>query len=228
MTYNSILAPEGSVEFLLGNEAVARALYEAGVSVAATYPGTPSSEIGDVLFSLSEEMGIKFEFAVNEKVALEIAAAASAGGLRSVVFMKHVGLNVAMDSFVSLAMAGVNGGLVVFTADDPSMHSSQNEQDNRYLGKFARVPVIEPSNPQELKDFILIAYEISETTGQPVLVRSVTRVSHLRAPVKFGRVIDRKGWQFTRRKSFVLLPENAVSAEKSVTSRLSLALKNPS
>ncbi|MEM3256593.1 MAG: indolepyruvate ferredoxin oxidoreductase subunit alpha [Thermoplasmatales archaeon] len=228
MTYNSILAPEGSVEFLLGNEAVARALYEAGVSVAATYPGTPSSEIGDVLFSLSEEMGIKFEFAVNEKVALEIAAAASAGGLRSVVFMKHVGLNVAMDSFVSLAMAGVNGGLVVFTADDPSMHSSQNEQDNRYLGKFARVPVIEPSNPQELKDFILIAYEISETTGQPVLVRSVTRVSHIRAPVKFGRVTDRKGWQFTRRKSFVLLPENAVSAEKSVTSRLSLALKNPS
>ncbi|MEM0127479.1 MAG: indolepyruvate ferredoxin oxidoreductase subunit alpha [Thermoplasmatales archaeon] len=226
MTYNSLMGPEGSVEFLLGNEAVARAIYEAGVSVASTYPGTPSSEIGDALFSISEELGIKFEFAVNEKVALEIAAAASSGGLRSIVFMKHVGLNVAMDSFVSLAMAGVNGGMVILTADDPSMHSSQNEQDNRFLGKFARMPVIEPSNPQELKDFVLKAFEISEETGQPVLVRSVTRVSHIRAPVTLGRVSSRKEWGFNKRKSFVLLPENAVSAETKVETRISMALKN--
>jgi indolepyruvate ferredoxin oxidoreductase, subunit iorA (EC 1.2.7.8) len=138
MQSEPLLDAQGQDEFLLGNEAVARGLYEAGVSVAATYPGTPSSEIGDVLYKLSERMGIKFEFATNEKVALEIAAAASSGGLRSFVFMKHVGLNVAMDSFVSLSGSGVKGGLVVFSADDPSMHSSQNEQDNRFLGKFAK------------------------------------------------------------------------------------------
>ncbi|MGC8644955.1 MAG: indolepyruvate ferredoxin oxidoreductase subunit alpha [Thermoplasmata archaeon] len=225
MPYSEIMGKEGTVEFLLGNEAAARGIYEAGVSVASTYPGTPSSEIGDVLFEMSERMGIKFEFAVNEKVALEIAAAASAGGSRSVVFMKHVGLNVAMDSFVSLAMSGINGGMVVITADDPSMHSSQNEQDNRYLGKFARVPVLEPSNPQELKDFIVRAFDLSEETGQPVLVRSVTRVSHIRAPVKLGPVSGKREWKFTRRSSLVLLPENATVAQGEVNSRVSSALR---
>ena len=220
MQYDTLLGPEGQTEFLLGNEAVARGIYEAGVSVAATYPGTPSSEIGDVLYRISDRMGIKFEFATNEKVALEIAAAASAGGLRSFVFMKHVGLNVAMDSFVSLSGAGVKGGMVVLSADDPSMHSSQNEQDNRFLGKFAKTIVIEPSSPQELKDFIVMAFDLSEEVGHPVLLRSATRISHVRAPVRFGAAKDKKGWKYQKDPSFLLLPENAYKAQISINERL--------
>ena len=220
MQYDTLLGPEGQTEFLLGNEAVARGIYEAGVSVAATYPGTPSSEIGDVLYRISDRMGIRFEFATNEKVALEIAAAASAGGLRSFVFMKHVGLNVAMDSFVSLSGAGVKGGMVVLSADDPSMHSSQNEQDNRFLGKFAKTIVIEPSSPQELKDFIVMAFDLSEEVGHPVLVRSATRISHVRAPVRFGALKDKKEWKYQKDPSFLLLPENAYKAQISINERL--------
>lgn len=223
MVYDSLLEPEGKMEFLLGNEAVARGIYEAGVSVASTYPGTPSSEIGDVLFLVSERMGIKFEFATNEKVALEIAAAASSGGLRSFVFMKHVGLNVAMDSFVSLAGSGIKGGMVVFSADDPSMHSSQNEQDNRYLGKFARIVVIEPSSPQELKDFVVEAFELSEEIGHPVLIRSVTRVSHVRANVELGELRNKNEWNYKKDPSFVLIPENAYKAQAEISKRIEMA-----
>ena len=223
MEFEPLLGAEGRTEFLLGNEAVARGIYEAGVSVAATYPGTPSSEIGDVLYRISDRMGIKFEFATNEKVALEIAAASSAGGLRSFVFMKHVGLNVAMDSFVSLSGSGVKGGMVVFSADDPSMHSSQNEQDNRFLGKFAKTIVVEPSSPQELKDFILSAFELSEEIGHPVLLRSVTRISHVRAPVRLGRIREKNQWNYKRDSSFVLMPENAYAAQVSISKRLEKA-----
>ena len=220
MQSEPLLDAQGQNEFLLGNEAVARGIYEAGVSVAATYPGTPSSEIGDVLYKLSERMGIKFEFATNEKVALEIAAAASSGGLRSFVFMKHVGLNVAMDSFVSLSGSGVKGGMVVFSADDPSMHSSQNEQDNRFLGKFAKTIVIEPSSPQELKDFVVNAFDISEEVGHPVLIRSVTRISHIRAPVKLGPVRKKNEWSYKKDPAYVLLPENAYKAQVSIAKRI--------
>ncbi len=220
MQYDSLLGPEGKVEFLLGNEAVVRGLYEAGVSVASTYPGTPSSEIGDALYVISQRMGIKFEYATNEKVALEISSAASLGGLRSIVFMKHVGLNVAMDSFVSLASSGVKGGMVVLSADDPSMHSSQNEQDNRFLGKFAKTIVIEPSNPQELKDFVVKAFDLSEEVGHPVLVRSVTRISHIRAPVRYGKVREKNDWNYKKDTSFVLMPENAYAAQTSISKRL--------
>jgi len=196
------------------------------VSVAATYPGTPSSEIGDVLYQISDKMGIKFEFATNEKVALEIAAAAATGGLRSFVFMKHVGLNVAMDSFVSLAASGVKGGMVILSADDPSMHSSQNEQDNRFLGKFAKTIVVEPSSPQELKDFVVGAFDLSEEIGHPVLVRSVTRISHIRAPVKFGGVRGKNEWKYKKDTSYVLMPENAYRAQVAVANRLDRARKS--
>ncbi len=223
MEIEPLLGEKGRTEFLLGNEAVARGIYEAGVSVAATYPGTPSSEIGDVLYRISDQMGIKFEYATNEKVALEIAAAASAGGLRSFVFMKHVGLNVAMDSFVSLSGSGVRGGMVVFSADDPSMHSSQNEQDNRFLGKFAKTIVVEPSSPQELKDFIRYSFELSEEVGHPVLVRSVTRISHIRAPVKLGEAREKNKWGYRKDVSYVLMPENAYSAQISISKRLEKA-----
>jgi len=218
-----LLGKEGEVQFLLGNEAVVRGLYEAGVGVAATYPGTPSSEIGDILYKISGKMGIKFEFSTNEKVALEVAAAASESGERSFVFMKHVGLNVAMDSFVSLAGTGVKSGMVILSADDPSMHSSQNEQDNRFLGKFAKMIVIEPSSPQELKDFIVKAFDISEEIKHPVLIRSVTRVSHVRAPVKFSKVREKSKGKFIRDpSSLVLLPENAYAAQKKIRERLDL------
>ena len=177
---------EGDSLFLLGNEAVARGLLEAGVGFAATYPGTPSSEVGEVLNDIAQDAGMYFEFSVNEKVALEGAAAASMSGVRSFAFMKHVGMNVASDAFMSLGYTGVRGGLVVMSADDPSMYSSQNEQDNRHYAEMAWVPLVEPSNPQEAKDFLVYAFDLSERRGVPVLFRTTTRVSHMRGVVRAG------------------------------------------
>ena len=177
---------EGDSLFLLGNEAVARGLLEAGAGFAATYPGTPSSEVGEVLNEIAEEAGIYFEYSANEKVALEAAAAASLSGVRSFVFMKHVGMNVASDAFISLGYTGVRSGLVVMSADDPSMYSSQNEQDNRHYAEMAWVPLVEPSNPQEAKDFLVYAFDVSERYGVPVLFRTTTRVSHMRGVVRAG------------------------------------------
>lgn len=175
---------EGEKLFLLGNEAAVRGAIESGVSVAATYPGTPSSEIGDVLSKVAKDAGIYFEFSTNEKVALEVAAAAAASGLRSFTFMKHVGLNVAADSFMSVVYGGVNGGMIILSADDPSMFSSQNEQDNRHYARIANIPMVEPSNPQEVKDLMKYGYELSEEFQIPVLMRTTTRVSHMRGVVE--------------------------------------------
>lgn len=172
--------------FLMGNEAAVRGALEAGVSVASTYPGTPSSEIGNVLSVLAEEAGMYFEFSVNEKVALEVAAAAAASGLRSFTFMKHVGLNVASDSLMSVAYTGVRGGMVILTADDPSMFSSQNEQDNRHYARLANLPLLEASSPQEVKDLMKYAYQLSEEFELPVILRTTTRVSHMRGVVELG------------------------------------------
>jgi len=179
-------AGENETLFLLGNEAIARGLLEAGVGFAATYPGTPSSEVGEVLNDVAGDAGMYFEFSVNEKVALEGAAAASMSGVRSFAFMKHVGLNVASDAFISLGYTGVRAGLVVMSADDPSMYSSQNEQDNRHYAELAWVPLVEPSNPQEAKDFLTWAFDLSERRGTPVLFRTTTRVSHMRGIVRAG------------------------------------------
>lgn len=173
-------------ELLLGNEAITRGLFEAGVRFASTYPGTPSSEVGNLLEELSDKAGMYFEFSSNEKTAVEVSAAAASSGVRSFVFMKHVGLNVAADPLMTLAYAGVRAGMLVMSADDPSAHSSQNEQDNRYYATLALIPMIEPSNPQEAKDFIAAAYEVSEKLSLPVLYRTTTRVNHARAVVKFG------------------------------------------
>ncbi|MGC8555639.1 MAG: indolepyruvate ferredoxin oxidoreductase subunit alpha [Conexivisphaera sp.] len=198
-------AGENETLFLLGNEAVARGLLEAGVGFAATYPGTPSSEVGEVLNEVAEAAGMYFEYSVNEKVALEEAAAASFSGVRSFAFMKHVGLNVASDAFISLGYTGVRAGLVVMSADDPSMYSSQNEQDNRHYAEIAWVPLVEPSNPQEAKDFLVHAFDISERHGTPVLFRTTTRVSHMRGIVRTGPRrqpnargrFDRDPWRFS-------------------------------
>jgi indolepyruvate ferredoxin oxidoreductase alpha subunit len=140
---------EGEKLFLLGNEAAVRGALEAGISFTSTYPGTPSSEIGNVLARIAGEAGVYFEFSVNKKVALEVAAAAAASGLRSFVFMKHVGLNVAADAFMSTAYTGVRGGMIILSADDPSMHFSQNEQDSRLMAQLAGVSVLEPPIPRK-------------------------------------------------------------------------------
>jgi indolepyruvate ferredoxin oxidoreductase alpha subunit len=136
---------------LLGNEAIARGAIEAGVAFATTYPGTPSSEISLNLFQVSHESDLYFEYSTNEKVALEVAAAAANSGVRTFCMMKHVGLNVAADPLMTLAYVGVKGGLVILTADDPSMFSSQNEQDNRYYAKLSGLPMLEPSSVEEAR-----------------------------------------------------------------------------
>ena len=180
----------GEKEFLLGNEAAVRGLIEAGVSIAATYPGTPSSEIGNVLSVLAKDANMYFEFSTNEKVAMEVAATAAVSGLRSFTFMKHVGMNVAADSFMTTAYSGVNGGMVILSADDPSLFSSQNEHDTRNYARLANVPILEPSNCQEVKDMVKYAFDLSEEFKLPVIVRTTTRVSHMRGVVEFGEVRD--------------------------------------
>jgi Indolepyruvate ferredoxin oxidoreductase, alpha and beta subunits len=204
-------AREGDKLFLLGNEAAVRAAIESGVGVASTYPGTPSSEIGNVLSGIAKRAGMYFEFSVNEKVALEVAAAAAASGVRSFTFMKHVGLNVASDSFMSTAYTGVRAGMVVLTADDPSMFSSQNEQDNRHYARLACVPLLEPSDPQEVLEFMNHAFELSEDYGLPVLLRTTTRVSHMRGVVEVGSRMREPSEGFFRRdpERFVPVPATA-------------------
>lgn len=167
-------------KLLSGNEAIAHAAWEAGVHLACGYPGTPSTEILETISGFSE---VKSEWSTNEKVALEVAIGASIAGARTLVTMKHVGLNVAADPFFSVAYTGVNGGLVIISADDPGMHSSQNEQDNRLIAAAARVPVMEPSSSQEARDFVIAAFDISEAFDTPVLIRTTTRIAHGKAPV---------------------------------------------
>jgi indolepyruvate ferredoxin oxidoreductase alpha subunit len=171
---------------LLGNEAIVRGALEAGVAFATTYPGTPSSEIGDNLFRIASESNLYFEYSTNEKVALETAAGAAVSGLRTMCSMKHVGLNVAADPLMTLAYVGVRGGLVIVTADDPSMFSSQNEQDNRNYARLSNLPMLEPASAQEAKEMTLAAFGISEALELPVLLRTTTRLSHCRGIVTTG------------------------------------------
>ena len=182
----------GEKIMLLGNEAIARGAIEAGVAFATTYPGTPSSEISLNLFQMSQESDLYFEYSTNEKVALEVAAAAANSGLRTFCMMKHVGLNVAADPFMTLAYVGVTGGMVILTADDPSMFSSQNEQDNRYYAKFGNLPMLEPSSVPEAKEMMKYAFDLSEELKQPVLLRTTTRINHSNAFVTFGDMKPRQ------------------------------------
>ena len=182
----------GEKIMLLGNEAIARGAVEAGVAFATTYPGTPSSEVSLNLFQMSRESDLYFEYSTNEKVALEVAAAAANSGLRTFCMMKHVGLNVAADPLMTLAYIGVTAGMVILTADDPAMFSSQNEQDNRYYSKFGHFPMFEPSSVAEAKDMIKEAFELSETLKQPVILRTTTRINHSNAFVTFGEIKERQ------------------------------------
>ena len=181
----------GATMVLLGNEAITRGAIEAGVAVATTYPGTPSSEISLNFFQISQESSLYFEYSTNEKVALEVAAATANSGVRSMCVMKHVGLNVAADALMTLAYVGVKGGLVIITADDPFMFSSQNEQDNRYYGKLSGLPILEPSSVEEAKNMIPYAFELSESLQEPVIFRTTTRINHSTAPVTLGAIRDR-------------------------------------
>ena len=169
---------------LSGNEAVARGAYEAGLAFAAGYPGTPSTEI---LENIAPYKQIQAQWSPNEKVAFEVAMGACFGGLRSLVAMKHVGLNVAADPLFTSSYVGVNGGFVIISADDPGMHSSQNEQDNRRYARFAKIPLLEPSDSQEAKDFVGHALQISERFDTPVLLRLTTRICHSKGVVTLGR-----------------------------------------
>ncbi len=172
---------------LSGNEAIARGAWEASCHVAAAYPGTPSTEILENIAFYKE---IKAEWAPNEKVAFEAMLGAAIGGARALVAMKHVGLNVAADPLMTSAYVGVNGGLVIISADDPGMHSSQNEQDNRVFAKFAKIPLFEPSDSQEAYEFVKLAFEISEKYDTPVIVRSTTRISHAKGIVDVGERVE--------------------------------------
>jgi indolepyruvate ferredoxin oxidoreductase alpha subunit len=168
---------------LSGNEAIARGAYESGVLLAAAYPGTPSTEI---LENVAQYEEIIAEWAPNEKVALDVAIGGAYAGARTMAVMKHVGLNVAADAFFYASMTGTEGGLVIVSADDPAMHSSQNEQDNRRYAQFARVPCLEPSDSQEAKDLVGVALEISEQFDTPVLLRTTTRIAHSHTMVELG------------------------------------------
>ncbi len=178
----------GERYFLLGNQAIARGALEAGVGVAAAYPGTPSSEILETLAEAARELGFHAEWSTNEKIALEVAAGAAYANIRSIAAMKHVGVNVALDALVTLAYTGVNAGLVLVSADDPGAHSSQNEQDNRYIARLAKIPCIEPYDVQSALDYTLKAFEISEKFSIPVMLRSTTRVSHAKGDVLVGEI----------------------------------------
>ena len=172
----------------MGNEALGRGIVEAGVTLAASYPGTPASEILASVVTFAQETGAELyaEWSVNEKVAFEVALANSMCGRRSAVSMKQVGLNVASDPFMRAAYLGVKGGLVVIAADDPGPHSSQTEQDSRFFAMFAKVPVLDPSSPREAKDMVAQALELSERFELPVMVRPTTRVCHARQNVPCG------------------------------------------
>jgi|YelNatPaOPRAMG01_1025707.scaffolds.fasta_scaffold00413_42 indolepyruvate ferredoxin oxidoreductase alpha subunit len=201
----------GKRVLLLGNEAIARGVLEAGIGVVTTYPGTPASEIGDTISAIAREAGIYMEYSVNEIVAVEVAGGAANCGVRALAAMKHVGLNVASDALITLAYVGVRGGMVVVTADDPECYSSQNEQDSRLYALLSNLPCLEPSNPQEAKDMTIYAAEISEKLELPVLLRTTTRVSHTRAPVVLGKISkpNLKGEFIRDPKHLVMVPANS-------------------
>ncbi|MDA8429999.1 MAG: indolepyruvate ferredoxin oxidoreductase subunit alpha [Geobacteraceae bacterium] len=207
-------------EILSGNEAIARGAFEAGCLVACGYPGTPSTEILENTLSYKE---IDSSWAPNEKVALEVAIGASFGGGRALCTMKHVGVNVAADPLFTLAYTGVRGGLVLVVADDPEMHSSQNEQDSRNYARFAKVPMLEPADSQECKEFTRLAFQLSEQYDTPVMLRSSTRISHGKSIVRLGeRVSDLPLPQLEKNPSkLVMLPGNARVRHPLVERRLS-------
>ncbi|MEI6747598.1 MAG: thiamine pyrophosphate-dependent enzyme [Bacteroidales bacterium] len=197
---------------LLGDEAIAQGAIDAGISGIYAYPGTPSTEITEYVIRSKEahSLGIRAGWSANEKTAMEAALGMSYAGKRAMVCMKHVGLNVAADAFINSAITGANGGLIIVSADDPSMHSSQNEQDSRFFGKFAMIPIFEPVNQQEAYDMVHEGFQMSEKFGIPVLMRITTRLAHSRANVvKKAQVSQNELHLPVNHRQFILLPANA-------------------
>jgi indolepyruvate ferredoxin oxidoreductase, alpha subunit len=205
--------------FLSGNEAVAHGAWKAGVEVACSYPGTPATEI---IESLSQFTEMDVQWSVNEKVAFEVALGAAFGGVRSLFACKHVGLNVAMDPLMTSAYTGINGGMVIVVADDPGVHSSQNEQDTRWVAQYAKLPLIEPSDPQEVFSWIGRAFEISEEFDTPILFHMTTRLSHCKQNVEMdahNRKVCRKPFACSRNK-YVMLPSVALKRHAILEKRM--------
>lgn len=208
-------------EFLSGNEAIAKAAYDAGVQFAAGYPGTPSTEILENI--AKRYIDIYAEWSPNEKVALEAASGASMAGARALASMKHVGLNLAADPLMTLSYTGVNGGLVIITADDPGIHSSQNEQDNRHYARFAKIPLLEPSDSQEAYDLTRLAFEISERFDTPVILRTTTRISHSKSLVSIKKTAKRAVKETAipnNIEKFVMIPSYARERHRIIEARL--------
>ena len=205
-------------KILLGNEAIARGAYEAGVKVSAAYPGTPSTEISEALAKYDE---VYAEWSPNEKVAAEVAIGASIAGVRSMCSMKHVGVNVASDPLFTAAYAGVGGGMVIVAADDPGMYSSQNEQDSRMVARAAMIPVLEPSDSAEAREFTKIAFDISEEYDTPVMVRSTTRLSHSQGIVELQERREKEPLPYERNTAkYVMMPGNAIRRHIVVEERM--------
>ena len=202
----------GSFALLNGDEAVARGAVEACVKVAASYPGTPATEILEALAEVSKEFGIYAEWSTNEIVATEVAAGASMAGVRAIVSMKHVGLNVAADAAMTLAYTGIDGGMVIAVCDDPALHSSQNEQDTRYFAVHSKLPLLDAGSPQEALDMARDAFELSEKLHLPVILRLTTRVAHGKARVKLGQLkkISRNAEFDKKGSKWVMVPSNAI------------------
>ena len=195
------------VKIMLGNEAIARGAFEAGVKVSAAYPGTPSTEISENIVKYPE---IYAEWSPNEKVAMEVAIGASISGVRAMASMKHVGVNVASDPLYTISYSGVNGGLVLVAADDPGLYSSQNEQDTRCVARAAMVPVLEPSDSQEAKDFMKYAFDLSEKYDTPIILRTTTRLSHSQGPVTLEERCEPVDAVYERNPAkYVMMPGNA-------------------
>ncbi|HKM20494.1 MAG TPA: indolepyruvate ferredoxin oxidoreductase subunit alpha, partial [Lachnospiraceae bacterium] len=210
---------------MLGNEAIARGAYEAGVKVSAAYPGTPSTEISENLVQYSKNGTIGngelyCEWSPNEKVAMEVAIGASVSGVRAMASMKHVGVNVAADPLYTNAYMGVGGGLVLVAADDPGLYSSQNEQDTRMVARAAQVPVLEPSDSQEAKDFMKKAFDISEEYDTPVILRTTTRLAHSQGMVELCERTEVPDKPYERNVAKnVMMPANAKSRHLVVEAR---------
>ena len=202
---------------MLGNEAIARGAYEAGVKLSSAYPGTPSTEVSEYLAKYEE---VYTEWAPNEKVAAEVAIGASISGVRSLACMKHVGLNVASDPLYTFAYTGVNGGSVIVVADDPGLASSQNEQDTRMIARAAHVPVLEPSDSQEAKDFVKIGYELSEKYDTPVILRTTTKLAHSQSKVTLCERVEPEDKEYSRQVAkYVMMPASAIGRHLVVEAR---------
>ena len=206
-----------SKKLMLGNEAIARGAYEAGVKVTSAYPGTPSTEISEIIAKYDE---VYAEWAPNEKVAVEVAIGSSFAGARSMACMKHVGVNVAADPLFTVAYTGVNGGLVIVAADDPGMHSSQNEQDSRFYARAAHIPMLEPSDSGEAKDFTKLAFELSEKYDTPVFIRTTTRLAHSQSFVELEDRVEIPNKEYVKDiTKYTMMPSSAIGRHVKVEER---------